>query len=95
MVAVYPLRASRAETMLRTGASSSTTRILACDIGLRLHGADALWRSYRLDFFGLDGLGGFGGFLKGFGWNGVFVGGVLWTGCGGLCGECGWRIARF
>ena len=23
----------------------------------------------------------------------MFVGGVLWTDCGGLCGEGGWRIS--
>jgi hypothetical protein len=32
MVAVYPLRVSNAETISRTGASSSTIKILSCGI---------------------------------------------------------------
>jgi hypothetical protein len=51
--------------------------------------------SYRLVFFWLDRWGGFGGFLRGFGRDGVLCVVILWTDCGGLCGECGRWIVRF
>ena len=66
--------------------------LLATSAG-ELHCADALWRTYRLFFFELDGLGQFGWISEGFWAKWGLVGGVFVDGlAGGLCGECGWWI---